>query len=385
MLRVPLLDALIAGTLIVIGIVEALLGSPFGGIGAATSQGVIAQLSLTVVVAAAVAFRRRVPMPALGVVCAAIVVQVVAVAPYVPLLTGLLPLVITLYTATAYGPRWRIVALVAAFATEAVFTLRIPEEHSTGEVLFGVFVLLGTWAIGDVVHGRLADARNSVLAAERALADREAEAAAELADEHKRIARELHDVIAHSVSVMGVQAGAARTLLDTDREAARAAIGAVETTARSAVAELGRLLTVMRDGPEQDDLMPQPGLSGVPALIQRVRAAGLPVQFSTSVDRPLPLGLELAAYRIVQESLTNALKHAGTPTEVALAVRGDDLCIEVRTEAAGEGGPNAAAGHGLLGMRERAQLYGGTLVAGPQDRGDFLVQARLPVSMADAS
>lgn len=304
-------------------------------------------------------------------------------APYVPFLAGLLPMAVANYGAAAYGSRWRPLSLAAVFATQAVMYARIPEERATGEMLFGTFVALGTWAAGDVVRARLERADRALSVAHTLVAEQEEVTAAALADERARIARELHDIIAHSVSVMGVQAGAARALMDSDSEAARDALRAIEATARSSVGELRRLLAVLRtDDTATDSRAPQPGLAQLASLVDQVRAAGLPVDVTTTgVVDGLPPGVDLAAYRIVQEALTNALKHAGTPTAVEVIRQHGHVHVEVRNTgpARPRNGRRGSAGHGLIGMRERVQLYGGTFDARPSPDGGFVVRAALPV------
>jgi signal transduction histidine kinase len=315
----------------------------------------------------------------------AIVVQVLLVTRFVPLLPGRLPMAIGNYTAAAYARRWPALGLALVLATEAVIYARIPEERAGGEVVFAVFVALGTWSVGDVVRQRLRRAERVVDAAQELVAEREAAHAAALVDERARIAHELHDVIAHSVSVMGVQAGAARTMIDSDPDAARAALRSVEATARSAVDELRRLLAVLREPDTRvADRAPQPGLGQLPALVEKARSAGLPVELSCAPLPPLPAGVDLAAYRIVQEALTNAIKHAHASTTVRVAVANAHLHIEVRDHGPGcRGAGRDEPGHGLIGMQERAHLYGGTVRAGDHPDGGFLVAACLPTGAAE--
>jgi signal transduction histidine kinase len=289
------------------------------------------------------------------------------------------------YTGAAYAGRWRLASLGLVLLTEVVVYARIPAERVEGEILFGVFVALGTWIVGDVVRARSRRARRVLGDAQLLVAQGEAATAAALAEERGSIARELHDVIAHSVSVMGVQAGAARLLIECDPDAARAALLEVEAAARSSVEELRRLLAVLRD----DDraaagLAPQPGLAQLDGLVGQVRAAGLDVSLRVAAGLRVPPGLELVVFRIVQEALTNALKHAGTPTRVVVGQGHGVVDVEVANEgppAASRAASSPAAGarHGLIGMRERVQLYGGTWSARPTADGGFIVRAQLPV------
>jgi signal transduction histidine kinase len=229
----------------------------------------------------------------------------------------------------------------------------------------------------------------------RLQAEHEAATRRALEQERARIAAELHDVVTHNVSVMIVQAGAARQVLTESPEQARAALLAVESSGRAAMTELRHLLGLLspaqdpagqarRDG---EDLRPQPGLGQLQPLIDRVAAAGLPVELHVDdVPQDLPPGLDLAAFRVVQEALTNVIRHAGKPrTSVRLGYHDGDLVVEVSDagrpiKAAGPPlGTTAGAGRGLLGLRERTALYGGELEAGPQPDGGWRVRARIPV------
>jgi signal transduction histidine kinase len=210
--------------------------------------------------------------------------------------------------------------------------------------------------------------------------DQEARARATAAVERARIARELHDVVAHSVSVMTVQAGAARLQLPDHPERAVPPLLAVEETGRQALAEMRRLLGILRDesGPL---LAPQPRLMDLPALAEGVRQAGLRVDVTVEGrTRPLPAGVDLAAYRIVQEALTNTLKHAGpVHADVVVHYEPDALRVDIVDDGKVPPAPSDGSGHGLPGMRERVNLYGGQLQAGPRPSGGFSVSARLPL------
>ena len=198
----------------------------------------------------------------------------------------------------------------------------------------------------------------------------------------------MHDVVAHSLSVMVVQAEAAEAMLDADPERARRPLAAVQQTGRGALTELRRMLGVLREmADEGPALAPQPGLAGLDALVAQVRDAGLPVRVRVEGEpRPLPPGIDLSAYRIVQEGLTNALKHAGPASaEVAGALRGArDRPGGAATTGAAAARPPTAAGTGCIGMRERVALYGGELTAGPRPGGGFAVVARLPLEVIGA-
>lgn len=205
-------------------------------------------------------------------------------------------------------------------------------------------------------------------------------------EERSRIAAELHDVVTHNVNVMVIQAGAARSVMDVEPEQSKQALLAIESGGRAAMAELRHVMGLLAgpggerlDGPS-DGLEPQPGLDQLDALVERVRAAGVPVRVAVSPPGPLPPGIDLAAYRVVQEALTNTIKHApGAAASVTIGHDGDWLEIEVsdtgRTRSAG---PRTGAGRGLIGLRERLAVYGGTLDAGPTAEGGFRIKARVP-------
>jgi signal transduction histidine kinase len=198
--------------------------------------------------------------------------------------------------------------------------------------------------------------------------------------ERARIARELHDVVGHSVSVMTVQASAVRRLMRPDQEKERAALETVETAGREALAEMRRMVGVLRSGDAPPDLAPPPTLDQLDRLVDNFRRAGLEVFFETTGEpAPLPPGLDLTAYRLVQEALTNTLRHARASRAVVYIGYGDDcLVISVRDDGAGPDG--SPPGTGLLGMRERVAVYGGTLTTGVADGGGFELRAELPVT-----
>jgi signal transduction histidine kinase len=201
--------------------------------------------------------------------------------------------------------------------------------------------------------------------------------------ERTRIARELHDIVAHSVSMIVVQAGAAEQVVEDDPVFARRALEAIRTTGTDALAEMRRVVAMLRDTDEPGALTPQPGLEGVAALLRDAEATGLTTSLEvTGAARELPAGVDLAAYRIVQEAVTNVRRHAGASrVAVRVAYGEDDVRVEVVDDGRGPGeghGVNGT-GHGLVGMRERAALYGGTVAAGPAPGRGFAVRAVLPV------
>ncbi|GAB3669007.1 hypothetical protein GCM10027596_40610 [Nocardioides korecus] len=271
-------DGLACAVLLLIAESQVWLGWSDGGVGVAPHPEQVARGLLVLGTVGPLAWRRLRPL-FVAAICAAMIVQLIAVTPYLSLLGALLPMAIANYTTAAYARRGQVACLVLVLATQAVIYTVIPEERVQGEVLFSVFVILGTWLAGDVVRTRLARAEVAVSDAQLVVEQRAAEATLALADERARIARELHDVIAHSVSVMGVHAGAARTLLDNDNKAAaREAMVCIEVAARSSVAELQRLLAVLRaDDASPMNRHPQPGLAMLPDLVDQVRAVGLRV------------------------------------------------------------------------------------------------------------
>ena len=243
-----------------------------------------------------------------------------------------------------------------------------------GEVAFGVVVFLAVWYAGRRL--RLRSERDS-----RLLRERQEEAERIVAEERARIARELHDVVAHRVSLMTVQAGAAKTVAASDPAAAFRAMAAVEDAGRQALDELRHLLGVLRPTSVPDVMQPQPSLAELDRLVEQTRQAGLDVLLTAEGTLTgLPARVELSAYRIVQESLTNVVKHAGPGALAAVRLTNDGRCLLVEVTDDGSGASRlSGAGHGIVGMRERALLLGGSLDVGPGAGGGFGVRARLPL------
>jgi signal transduction histidine kinase len=247
----------------------------------------------------------------------------------------------------------------------------------------GYAVTLPAWIAGDWWRERRA--RKTALAEAEAL-DREARVRQAVLDERRRLARELHDVVAHDVGVMVVQAGGARQILEASPARARDAMTAVEATGREALSELRRLLDLLADDRElATDLAPHPALADIDAMIVRLREAGLPVELRIEGLAPaVPDWLGAAAYRIVQEALTNAMKHSrGAPTRVVVRYEADAVSVEVTDDGPGPQPTSATVGRGLVGMRERAESLGGTLEVGPRADGGYRVHARLPIEPAE--
>jgi signal transduction histidine kinase len=330
----------------------------------------------------AVALRRRQP---LGALAAVVVVQALAhdqtydTDPLSPFLAEL----ILMFT-VAYQLPFRLAlggyAIGLAYVIVDFSSGRIEEIAQAG-AQSGFYLL--AWVGGRALHGheeRRAAAERHVVRVEL---EREEQARAAVVEERARIARELHDAVAHSVSVMVLQAGGVRRLLGDDpaRGREREALAGVEETGRQAVHELHRMLGILRKTDPGAELAPSPSLRRVEELVTQVRAAGLETTLTVTGD-PVELspGLDMSAYRIVQEALTNALRYAPGATVGVAVTYGKELQLEIRDSGAQVNGrsPVKGSGHGLVGMRERAELFGGELQAGPQPGGGFLVRARLP-------
>ena len=243
-------------------------------------------------------------------------------------------------------------------------------------IAFGV-----SWLVGFGLGSKFRQARDAEERAARAERERLEEARAAVAEERARIARELHDVVGHSVSVMTVQAAGVRRLLKPDQEREREALQIVEQTGREALAEMRRLVGVLRRPEEAPALAPQPSLEHLDRLVAQAREAGLPVDLRIEGDPvQLAAGLDLTAYRFVQEGLTNALKHAGAEhAEVLVRYDNGHVALTVTDDGKGDGG-GESGGHGLVGMRERVSVYGGELEAGPRPEGGYRLHARLPLA-----
>jgi signal transduction histidine kinase len=272
------------------------------------------------------------------------------------------------------------VGLAIVLGGMAILVYNVP-GHSTSELVFLPLVFGVCWFAGFALHERAVQAEAAEGRATYAEREREAAARVAVAEERARIARELHDVVAHAVSVMVLQVGAVRHKLPQTLEEDRDALGRVEQAGRTALAEMRRLLGAMRRDGDGLELAPQPGLDGLDALLEEVGRAGLPVRLHVDGDRlPLPRAIDLSAYRIVQEGLTNALKHArASHADVTVRYGDDELEIEVRDN--GEGGStDEGFGHGLVGVRERVKIYGGEMTAGTASGGGFILSTRLPIS-----
>jgi signal transduction histidine kinase len=271
------------------------------------------------------------------------------------------------------------VGLAVVLAGAAIVVSNDP-AHAASEFIFVPVLFAIAWLAGLALRERGAQADAAEERAAHAEREREENARRAVFEERVRIARELHDVVAHHVSMMGVQAGAARVVIDRDRGQAKEALTAIETSSRQAVVELHRLLGFLRQAGDRDDLAPQPGLGQLEQLAVSMRDSDLAVEVSIEgEERSLPSTVDVSAYRIVQEALTNTLKHSvATRADVHVRFWPDELEVEIVDDGHPNGGRSSASGGlGLIGMRERAALHGGQLSAGPVAGGGFAVRARL--------
>ncbi len=287
---------------------------------------------------------------------------------------------LAVYTVAAHYPRPAAAYAGAAAAIALAPAIGSAEASEPLRIvpMYGLYA--AAWILGDSLRTRRAYLRELEEKARRLEREREEEARRAVAEEQARIARELHDVIAHNVSVMVVQAAAGRDVFDAQPERAREALRSIEATGRSALAELRRLLGAIRQ-PGGPSLAPQPTLAELDRLLDQVRSAGLEV--TARVDgsiADLPQGVDLSAYRIVQEALTNTLKHGRASTASVVVRRtAGGLEVAVSDDGVGANGNGASGGQGLIGMRERVVLFGGELRAGPGSRGGFEVRASFPL------
>jgi signal transduction histidine kinase len=286
------------------------------------------------------------------------------------------------YSAVAYS-KFRRLSLLAVLAAAVIVTAVYPNTTPpVPERFTALLVLVPTVSVGIAIRVWRRRAGDSAERLRRAQAEHEAETRRAVEAERGRIAAELHDVVTHNVSVMVVQAGAARRVLDSSPGDAREALLAVEASGRTAMTELRHLLGLLAPSAENEaTLLPQPGLGQVRTLVDRIRAAGLPIGLTVAGERPLPPGVDLAAYRVVQEALTNVLKHAG---QARADVRIEYLPCELRITVVDDGrlvDGSTGGGRGLIGLRERIAVYHGELDAGPRPGGGWRVAARIPLDL----
>jgi signal transduction histidine kinase len=326
-------------------------------------------------------WRRRAPLSVLAIVMGSTVVGFYALYDLASQVhpDPFLPFLLAIYSVAAHADRRRatiggVLAAAAILAIDAPAMLAgaIPPND-----VYGWFLYALAWTLGRMLRRRqelAAALQDRAALLER---DQEAKARSAVVDERARIARELHDVIAHSLSVIVVQAAAERRILGQEHATTKEVLGSIEHTGRQALVELRRLLGVIRKTNDRPALQPQPTLAHLDELLAQVRDAGLAVQLQTKGEPvPLPPGVDLSAYRIVQEALTNVLKHANAShAEVLVGYHPGELELEISDD--GQGPTDGPGGHGLVGMRERVALYGGILQAGQRDGGGYRLHACL--------
>jgi signal transduction histidine kinase len=370
-------DAVLAGALAALAVVEIW----------ASGNSLRDRLLLTpiaLVGTGALVWRRRTPLLVLVVLAVALSLGSLVVPPSGddPIAPAI-AVAVALYSVGAHTSGLRAVLGAAAMLVVVLAIVATdPDEATAGSYFFFLLVFGGPWLAGRAIRHRRLSERQLERRAVTAEREREERARRAVAEERARIARELHDVVAHAISVIVLQARGGRRSLDEPDEARRA-LDAIESTGTQALAEMRRLLGLLRQEDDELSLAPQPSLSSLDGLAAQVTEAGLPVEVTVEGRvRELPPGIDLSAFRIVQEALTNALKHAGPATAHVVVRYGED---ELELEIVDTGPGDVAAdggGHGLLGMRERASLYGGDVKAGRRTGGGFGVRVRLPLASA---
>jgi signal transduction histidine kinase len=344
--------------------------------GGATALSVASAAALTV----PLAWRRQAPLAVAALVAGAIVVDGLA-AGWESAVISFDCSIIAAYSAGAHArQRHALAALAALLFANFVDALGAPGSRAGALALAIVVFSLVPWLVGQALQRERSRTAQLRAFASQLEAEREQRARDAVTTERGRIARELHDVVAHAISVIAVQADAATKLLRHDPDRARGPLETIQTTSRGALAEMRQLVGLLRDSKEQAPLGPQPGVTDLERLVGDTRRSGLRVTLAVTGEiRPLPATLDLAAYRIVQEGLTNVRKHAG-PARARVSVRyeQDSLDVEVRDD--GHAGFASGGGHGLVGIRERVTLLGGKLESGPAHNGGFVLHARLPLT-----
>jgi signal transduction histidine kinase len=387
--RLPRLNPLVADGLLAL-VAAGLSLAQLQGFPSPRSRGAL-NVALVLLQTLPLVFRRRAPFTVFAVAAAAAAVQ--GTLQLRGPLFAFLALNLALYSLAAYGDHRLAVRAVAVWA--CLLTVRLgyliatswPQVTISGlsDVVDDYVLLAAAWTLGEGVRQRRVHAAELEDRAARLEREREEKARQAVIQERLRIARELHDVVAHSLSVIGVQAGAARLVLDADPDptGVREAVAAIEATANQAMAEMRRALGILRaTEPSGVALAPLPGLGQLPALRDQLRSAGLSVDLTvTGEPRPVATSIDLSLYRIVQEALTNALKHArATRAEVVVGYGAHDITVEVTDD--GRGPPPSAArsqGAGTIGMRERVALFSGELQVGPRAQGGYAVRVCLPI------
>jgi signal transduction histidine kinase len=349
------------------------VGVDFGGRTAAVAL-------LGVVVAGCLAWRRTWPLVGLAAGMGAYGLLALVDVAANDLWTITAALLLLVYSVAMWDQRPAALAGLA-LTVLSVSTVIFGEGAKTlGDYLYANMLVVAAWGVGRAMRARLVQVSELSQQAARAQIEREQEAATAIAEERNRIARELHDIVSHGLSVMVVQAAAAEPAVADAPGDAVVALRSIQDVGREAQTEMVRMLGVLRNGHGAGALAPMPGIGDIAALVERVRATGLPVELTVAGDPcPLPAGVELTAYRIVQEALTNVRRHAGTvATAVDLQYAPSSLRVTV-SNSPGSSPASTGTGAGLIGMRERAATCGGRISAGPSGDRGFVVTADLPV------
>lgn len=343
---------------------------------------------LMLLVTCSLFWRRRTPLAVAAVVSGGLLAQTIVTGTFTQAAPVALCQGVALYSLGAYTTARRALVGAVLIGLEIQLKSAIAEPSQADESSFVAFfwwlLVLTLVGLGMLVRSRrrASDLQRNAAALE---AGRVAHARAAVDEERRRIARELHDVVSHNVSASILQAEAAEELLKTQPERAGAALHSIQSMGRDALGEMRRMLGIMRDDDGGSPAAPQPRLSDVPALVERARETGLLIEFSVEGDvRDVAPGIELSAYRIVQEALTNVRKHAGD-ADAHVRLRYDERQLEVQVEDNGDGGVAAdnGTGHGLIGMRERVEFFGGDFAAGPRAGRGFRVTAHFPIAAGD--
>jgi len=372
-------DQLLAGALVVGICVQAsvVVLSPGSDVDANLTARDELALVAAVILAVSLAWRRRAPLVVLG-----LAILAAAVAPTAPVdgpVAVILAMVVATYSVGAHTTgRDAVVGMIGVGLLIVVAVAKdLGPDAELSDVAVPTLIVGMPWLAGVSVRSR----QEREAAVERGRLD---QASAAVAEERARIARELHDAVAHAIGIIVLQARGARRTLDSDPASARAAIDAIEVTASDALGEMRGFVGLLRDEGAGVDLSPPPSLRHIESLVAGVREAGLPVDLSIEgIPVDLPAGLDASAYRIVQEALTNALSHSG-PATATVVIRYDTDRLELEIGDTGVGSRRQAEGHGLLGMRERVSLHDGSLEMGPRAGGGFVVRATLPIRPARA-
>ncbi len=374
-LRRHLFDVGLAVVVGVVGLAEVWV--PFSSV---QGDGSAAATTVAVVLSAlAVSQRRRHPLPAQLVVLFSWFAVMAVSTTLVTFFGQFVTMGIAVFSTARHGRgREPLVGAAAAALALLGVDLLVPELQTPGEIVFHWGAIALIWGVGlrlSQLERRSRESTRRAIDAEVAAAE---QALAAVVEERTRIARELHDIVAHSVTSMVVQAGAAEQVVADDPDYVRAALSTIRETGTGALAEMRRVVEVLRDATERGSLSPQPGVECVPGLVEGARATGMRANLDVVGEvRSLPAGVDLAAYRIVQEALTNVRRHSrAASVRVVLEYGPDDLRIEVVDDGVGAADPHG--GHGLIGMQERAALYGGALEAATVNGSGFAVQAVLP-------